>query len=58
MIVETAVKVKKEDEIVGKHECKECGKVFRQERGLKLHAIKHGGKLICEVCQKEFTCKS
>lgn len=39
-----------------KHECQECGKVFRLAGGLKIHSIKHGKKLKCEVCSKEFSC--
>lgn len=44
------------NEAVEKHKCKECGKTFRLASGLKTHAIKHGRKLKCEVCKKEFFC--
>lgn len=40
-----------------KHKCTECGKTFRLESSLKTHSLKHGKKLNCEVCGKEFSCK-
>lgn len=37
--------------------CTQCGKIFKHETSLKSHLIKHGKKLKCEVCGKEFNCK-
>ncbi|KAJ8918614.1 hypothetical protein NQ315_013120, partial [Exocentrus adspersus] len=34
--------------------CEQCGKLFKYEANLKSHLIKHGTKLKCEVCNKEF----
>lgn len=37
--------------------CSQCGKIFKHETNLKSHLIKHGNKLKCEVCSKEFNRK-
>lgn len=49
--------IKNKEEDLGvkeKHKCEDCGRTFRLASGLKTHAIKHGRKLKCEVCKKEF----
>lgn len=37
--------------------CSQCRKMFKHETSLKSHLIKHGKKLKCEVCGKEFNRK-
>lgn len=44
------------DNTENKYKCKECNKTFKLPSGLKTHEIKHGKKLKCEVCGKEFDC--
>lgn len=51
------IKIDKDSKSSEKFECKECGKHFRLSTGLRRHLLKHGKKIICEVCGKGFTCK-
>lgn len=53
------VKSEKESaaEVSNKYKCEECGKTFRLASGLRVHSQKHGKKLKCEVCEKEFKCE-
>lgn len=37
------------------HRCDDCGRTFRLASGLRTHSLKHGKKLKCEVCGKEFS---
>lgn len=39
------------------HSCNECEKSFKSINGLRAHQLKHGKKLKCEVCGREFNCK-
>lgn len=49
-----AVKSKEDSHNRSPHKCEMCGKTFRLASGLKTHSIKHGRKLKCAVCNKEF----
>ncbi|KAK4875344.1 hypothetical protein RN001_011766, partial [Aquatica leii] len=37
-----------------KYTCKKCKKAFRSATGYRIHLIKHGNELNCEVCGKKF----